>query len=147
MIIEPRNQCVSEAHVPLTGPAYYLDHFYGLPGVLAHKIKATFKLAWRCAHLGLVKAGMPVRRPFLVLGCPGGTDASGFFAEFGSVLGMLEHYDRWTGLYAGVRVDFKDQGLYYDPARGPNWWNYYLQCNANFNLVFIFRWSWVDISG
>lgn len=125
--MKPQNPYAAEAMVPLSGFAYYLDHFYGIPGVILHKIKAGFLLAWRCTRLALVKAGFPLNRPFLVFTCPGGTDAAGLFAEFGSVLGMLEHYDKWQSLYSGIGVDFKDQGLYFDPAYGPNWWSYYFE--------------------
>lgn len=61
-----------------------------------------------------------------MLECRGGDDASGFFSEFAAVLGLLDHYERWRHLYAGVRIDF-GHGLYYDPAFGPNWWQYYFE--------------------
>ncbi len=127
MTMERQNPYANEAIAPLSGFAYYLDHFYGIPGVVLHKIKATFMLALRSVRLVLVVAGFPLDKPFLVFTCPGGIDAAGLFAEFGSVLGMLEHYDKWKRIYAGVKVDFKDQGLYFDPAFGPNWWGYYFE--------------------
>ncbi len=49
-------------------------------------------------------------------------NASGMFSEFASVIGALDEFER--GTYAGVRVTF-DAGLYYDPAVGSNWWDYY----------------------
>lgn len=61
-----------------------------------------------------------------VLECRRGRDASGFFSEFAAVLGMLDHYHHRQHLYAGIRVDFGD-GLYYDEAVGPNWWQYYFE--------------------
>lgn len=46
----------------------------------------------------------------------------GLFAEFFSVLGAL-HYAERHGAVA-VRPHF-DSSLYLDPARGPNWWEYF----------------------
>lgn len=51
----------------------------------------------------------------------------GFFSEFAVLLGLLEHLEKWQGVIAGVRVDFEDQGLYYDPAYGRNSWEYFFQ--------------------
>lgn len=127
MTIEPQSIYAAEAVVPLRGFAYYLDHFYGLPGVLLHKAGKLLTLAARCARLVLISAGLPLRKPVLMLGCPAEGSDKGFFSEFGSVLGMLEDYDRWKPLYAGVTIDFGNQGYYFDPARGPNWWEYYFE--------------------
>lgn len=44
-----------------------------------------------------------------------------------AVLGALEHYEKWIGICAGLRVDFKDQGLYHDQIAGENWWEYYFE--------------------
>ena len=65
-------------------------------------------------------------REVAVVECRKGRDVSGLFSEFAAVLGFLDHYDRRRHLYAGVRVDF-DDGLYYEPAFGPNWWEYYFE--------------------
>lgn len=81
--------------------------------------------AVRAARLGVVSAGI-LPPEVAVLECRGGPDVSGLFSEFAAVLGMLDHYERWRHLYAGVRVDF-GHGLYYDEARGPNWWEYYFE--------------------
>ena len=96
-------------------------------GILLQKFTVAFALALRSARVFLIVVGVPLNRPFLVLTCNGGTDAAGMFSEFAAVLGLLEHHDTWKRLYAGMRVDFKDQGLYFDPARGPNWWEYYFE--------------------
>ncbi len=127
MSIEPRNPYASQAIVPLTGFAYYLDHFYGLPGVLRHKFAVVMTLALRSARMLLILAGVPLHKPVLVLGCPAEENDAGFFAEFGSVLGMLEHYDRCKFLYAGAAVDFGSGGFYFDSAHGANWWEYYFE--------------------
>ncbi len=62
---------------------------------------------------------------------------AGFFSAFHSVLGALDFYDTLQN-DDGFIVDFEDQGLYYDPSRGPNWWNYYfepIEIKANHNEV------------
>ncbi len=51
----------------------------------------------------------------------------GLFSAFATVLGLLEHYDKWRGRYAGVRIDFGNEGLYYDPSAGNNWWEYFFE--------------------
>lgn len=79
----------------------------------------------RASRLAGVATGILVPE-VAVLECRGGRDASGFFSELAAVLGMLDHYERWQHLYAGIRVDF-GHGLYYDPAFGPNWWQYYFE--------------------
>lgn len=45
------------------------------------------------------------------------------FSCFLVTLGMLDEYDQ--GNLSGVEVDFGNTGYYYDPAYGPNWWEYY----------------------
>ena len=47
------------------------------------------------------------------------------FSVFCYVAGILYEYD--TNTYAGIRVDFENIGIYYDPEYGPNWWNYYCE--------------------
>lgn len=69
---------------------------------------------------------LSLRKEYLVLNS-GGDYLPGLFSELASVLGMLEHYEHWQAQYAGVRIDFKDQGLYFDPAVGNNWWEYYFE--------------------
>jgi hypothetical protein len=79
----------------------------------------------RASRLGAVKARLRPRE-VIVLECRSGGDATGLFSEFAAVLGILDHYERWQPLYAGVRVEFGD-GLYYEPSFGPNWWEYYFE--------------------
>ena len=81
--------------------------------------------ALRACRLGAVAAGVRARE-VVVLECRSGADATGFFSEFAAVLGILDHYERWQRLYAGVKVDF-GAGLYYESAFGPNWWDYYFE--------------------
>lgn len=79
----------------------------------------------RAARLRAVAAGV-LAQEVAVLECRKGRDVSGLFSEVAAVLGFLDHYDRWRHLYAGVKVNF-DDGLYYEPAFGPNWWEYYFE--------------------
>ncbi len=48
---------------------------------------------------------------------------AGMFVSMNYVLGALYHYEK--GLIKGVKVDFKEEGVYFDPQVGPNWWSYY----------------------
>jgi len=74
---------------------------------------------------------------FLVLNIPDG-DCTGFFAIFSAVLSVLDTYDQ--GNCAGVKIDL-NRGLYHDPERGPNWWDYYFEpielgeINANVHVL------------
>jgi len=45
------------------------------------------------------------------------------FAIMLYILGVLDEYQ--NGKYAGIEIQFKDSGCYYNPAKGLNWWNYY----------------------
>jgi len=92
---------------------------------LKHRSRLAFELLERSWRYLLLAAGIPIKREYLVLRCVGGRAVSGLFSEFAAVLGALEHYEQWRPIYAGLRVDFADQGLYYDPAHGENWWEYY----------------------
>ena len=51
----------------------------------------------------------------------------GMFAEFSFITGLLFEYDTHPDYIKGFEVDFKTTGLYYDPAYGPNWWNYFCE--------------------
>jgi len=92
-----------------------------------HRLRLALEVLGRSARYGLLLAGAPLRRDFLILRCMGGNAVSGFFSEFAAVLGALEHYERWKPLYAGLRVEFGAQGLYYDPTYGENWWEYHFE--------------------
>ena len=78
----------------------------------------------RAARLAM-SAWIPLRKEFLIL--PSAIYVPGLFSEFAAVLGLLEHYEYWKARYSGIRVDFTDQGLYYDPATGQNWWSYFFE--------------------
>lgn len=52
-------------------------------------------------------------------------EGAGLFCLFGDVLALLHSYE--MGLFRGVEVDFAEEGLYYDPNLGSNWWNYYCE--------------------
>jgi len=75
----------------------------------------------------LCSAGARFRPECLILDCASGAEASGLFSEVAAVVGCLAHYEARPGLYAGLRVDFQDHGLYYEPAAGANWWEYYFE--------------------
>ena len=92
-----------------------------------HGFKFRCALLARTARLLLLTAGLPLKRQFLTLRCMEGSEATGLFSEFAVVLGSLEHYERWLPRYAGLRVDFGAGGLYYEPAFGPNWWEYHFE--------------------
>lgn len=75
----------------------------------------------------IARSGIPLQKELLELGCAAGVDASGVFSEVTAVLGCLKHYEERPEIYAGVHVDFMADGLYYEPAAGPNWWEYYFE--------------------
>jgi Nodulation protein Z (NodZ) len=76
---------------------------------------------------GLAAAGIPVRRPRLILRCNRGAEGAGLFSEVRVVLGALAHYEQWQLAYAGLQVDYAALGLYHDPDHGPNWWQYFFE--------------------
>lgn len=87
----------------------------------------------RAARRASAGVGLPITKEFLVLDCPDGDEASGLFSEVAAVVGCLAEITAHPALYAGMRVDFQDHGLYYDAATGPNWWEYFfeaLECGA-----------------
>lgn len=94
---------------------------------IAHRLMLAFELHARSWRYLLLAAGMPISKEYLVLRCAGGPAVSGLFSEFAAVLGALEHYEKWNRIYAGLHVDFSDRGLYYEPAHGANWWEYYFE--------------------
>lgn len=81
----------------------------------------------RATRAALTSAGLPLRKQFLLLDCGIGEDASGLFSEVAAVIGAIEHYETWRGIYAGLEVNFRDHGLYHEPAVGLNWWDYYFE--------------------
>ena len=76
-------------------------------------------------RLAAVAAFFPGHRRFLEL--KNAAYPAGMFSHVASVLGLLAHYESWKSSYAGLKIDFADQGLYYDPIAGPNWWEYYFE--------------------
>ena len=86
--------------------------------------KAAARLIARTGRLALL-ARDPSRKELLVV--RNAAYNPGLFAAFATVLGLLEHYDNWRDLYAGIKVDFGARGLYYDPSAGENWWDYYFE--------------------
>lgn len=49
---------------------------------------------------------------------------SGMFAMFAAVLGALDQYEKKQ--IEGMTVNF-NRGLYLDPSKGPNWWEYFFE--------------------
>lgn len=91
-----------------------------------HGKTAWLPVAWTTREW-LAVARVPLKREFLVLPCLTGAETSGLFTEFLAALGALSHYERRPAIYAGLRVDYQEHGLYFDPASGPNWWQYYFE--------------------
>jgi hypothetical protein len=87
-----------------------------------HHLKTAGVLFRLRCRLILMHA-LPLRKEYLVM--RSGTYLPGLFSEMAAVVGLLEHYEMWRDRYAGMRVDFLDQGLYFDPQFGNNWWTYY----------------------
>lgn len=48
---------------------------------------------------------------------------AGFFSLFGSVVGFLSDMEKKKA--ENIAVSFGKAGMYYDPAHGDNWWEYY----------------------
>lgn len=49
----------------------------------------------------------------------------GMFFGLNTVICLLDMYDK--GEIAGLKVDFQEDGPYYDPKHGENWWSYYFE--------------------
>ena len=62
------------------------------------------------------------KKEYAIVTC--GADC-GMFRTFASLTGLLHLYD--LGYYGGLKVDCGLDGLYYDAAYGPNWWEYYFE--------------------
>ena len=60
-------------------------------------------------------------KPFIIMNNPVN---SGFGAVFSAVLSALDLYDQ--GHYAGLQLDL-NSGVYVDPQKGPNWWEYFFE--------------------
>ena len=50
---------------------------------------------------------------------------TGLFSMVTDVLAALHSFER--GAISGLEVEFGNEGLYYDPDHGPNWWNYFFK--------------------
>jgi hypothetical protein len=62
------------------------------------------------------------------------------FSVFMTVLGLIQFYDQ--SHCAGIKINFDQHGLYFDPNRGDNWWAYYFQPIESAKLVC----SWTQVS-
>ena len=98
-----------------------------LCGAALHHGKTAWTPAARTTRRLLIAAGAPLRKRCLVLPCMTGADTSGLFTEFLAAVGALSQHERWPTIYSGLRIDYGDGGLYYDPAVGLNWWEYYFE--------------------
>ncbi len=92
-----------------------------------HHGKTLAVPARRAGRQFLMQSGVPLRKEYLVLPCMIGDDTSGLFTEFLAVVGALAQHEQWSSIYAGLTVDYGTDGLYYDSARGSNWWQYYFE--------------------
>lgn len=61
----------------------------------------------------------------LVLNSPGYAEGAGFFHNFHIVIGLLDYIEKNPS--NALKIDFQDQGLYYESSMGKNWWNYYFE--------------------
>jgi hypothetical protein len=93
---------------------------------LSLPIKSIWIPRARAVRRCLAAAGLPLRKQFLELRCREGEEVSGLFSEFAAVLGSLEYFEQWRDHYAGLQVLFRS-GLYFEPASGPDWWEYYFE--------------------
>ncbi len=80
-------------------------------------------MKWLLIFLPLFAWSKPKHDDFLVLDCA--NSYAGLFATMNYVVGALDLYER--GTFRGLTVNFDKGGLYYDPAVGSNWWNYYFE--------------------
>lgn len=67
------------------------------------------------------------RKAILLMSCAEERETEGFYGQFTGILGMLDCLETWPDSVAGVRVDFGDRGLYFDPAHGGNSWQYHFE--------------------
>lgn len=59
----------------------------------------------------------------ILIDSPTYVGGGGFFHNFNVILGYLDLLDRYPNI--SLTIDMRDQGLYYEPSRGENWWSYY----------------------
>lgn len=83
--------------------------------------RLTFRARTALAQLGVCG------KPILVMSCAKGSENEGFYGQFTAILGLLDYFETNRNAIAGVSVDFGDRGLYYDPAHGPNAWQYHFE--------------------
>lgn len=50
---------------------------------------------------------------------------TGMFSQLHDVLAGIKMYD--LGHYRGLEINFAQEGVYYTPERGDNWWSYYFE--------------------
>ena len=50
---------------------------------------------------------------------------SGFFSSLLTVMGFLQECDQAS--WDGYCVDFAEEGSFYEPSMGKNWWTYYFE--------------------
>ncbi|PCI95116.1 hypothetical protein COB11_03030 [Candidatus Aerophobetes bacterium] len=61
----------------------------------------------------------------ILIDSPSYVGGGGLFHNFCIVLGYLDIYERYPNI--SITIDMRDQGLYYEPSNGPNWWSYYFE--------------------
>ena len=50
---------------------------------------------------------------------------AGMFSIFMDVLSLLQNHEK--GLFKSIKVDFANEGQYFEPNFGQNWWEYYFE--------------------
>jgi hypothetical protein len=115
----------------MTARRYSLATAIGLAARLADRAswysRGALQRGRAAGRRALASWGVKIGQEYLELQCAKGNEASGLFSEFCAVIGCLDHFETHRAIYSGVRVDFGEHGLYYEPARGPNWWEYYFE--------------------
>ena len=57
---------------------------------------------------------------------------AGMFSIFMDVLSLLQNHE--NGLFKSIKVDFANEGQYFEPGFGQNWWEYYFEPINNQSL-------------
>lgn len=103
-----------------------LGRFYGDWGFTESGCRTIPDLLKFLGWALLARSGL-ARKRILLMNCAEGREEDGFYAQFAVILGLLEHFERWRAVIAGVRVDFGEWELYFDPSAGSNAWEYFFE--------------------
>lgn len=56
---------------------------------------------------------------------------AGMFSVFMDVLALLQNHEK--GVFKSIKIDFANEGQYFEPSVGQNWWEYYFEPINNQN--------------